>query len=134
MLPNFTGVWKLVPSETDFSFLPPPDLRVDTIVHEDPRLHIRTRQIDANGDIRVDRDLVIGGEAQTIVILGRNRMIRAFWDETVLVVETNSEVSGKPRRIEDRWTIDAGAEWLTIARLHEQPGGPVRQRFRLQQL
>jgi hypothetical protein len=134
MLPNFTGVWKLVPSETDFSFLPPPDLRVDTIVHEAPRLHIRTHQIDANGDITVDRDLTIGGEAQTIVILGHARMIRAFWDVTTLVVETNSKVSGKPRRIEDRWTIDAGAEWLTIARLHEQPGGAVHQSLRLQRL
>jgi hypothetical protein len=134
MHPNFTGVWKLIHSEIDFSFLPPPEFRVDTIVHEDPRLHIRTHQIDANGDITVDRDFVIGGKAQTIVILGRTRIIRAFWDDIVLVVETTSEVSGKPRRIEDRWTLDAGAEWLTIARLHEQPGGPVRQRFRLQQL
>jgi hypothetical protein len=95
---------------------------------------IRTHQIDANGDTTVARDLILGDEAETIMILDRARMIRAFWDETVLVVEKNSEVSGKPRRSEDRWTLDAGAEWLTIARLYEQPGGPVRQRLRLQQL
>jgi hypothetical protein len=134
MHPDFTGVWTLVPSETEFRFLPPPDLRVDTIAHNDPQLNIRTHQIDANGDITVDRNLIIGGESKTIVILNRARIIRAFWDESVLVIETKSEVSGKPRRIEDRWTLDAASDWLTITRLHEQPGGPVRQRFRLQRI
>ncbi|MFM2124342.1 MAG: hypothetical protein RL328_793, partial [Acidobacteriota bacterium] len=50
----------------------------------------------------------------------------------VLVVETRSEVSGKPRRIEDRWTLDEDGLWLTIERVQEQPGGAVRQRLRMQ--
>jgi hypothetical protein len=104
-------------------------LRVDTIVHEDLRLQIATHQIDANGDLTVHRDLIVGGEAQTITILGRARKIRAYWADAVLVVETTSEVSGAPRRIEDRWTLDDAADRLTIARLHEQPGGAVRQSF-----
>ncbi len=131
MQPNFTGVWKLIRGECDFGFLPPPRLRVDTIAHEDPRLRIRTRQKDANGDITVDRDLIVGGEAATVTIRGRTRLIRAYWNEDVLVVETSSEVSGKARHIEDRWTLDEKAEWLTIERLHEQPGGAVHQRLRL---
>ena len=131
MRPNLTGVWKLVRGESDFGFLPPPRLRVDTIAHQDPLLRIRTRQKDANGDITLDRDLTIGGEPVNIEIRGRARQVRAFWDEGVLVVETRSEVSGQARRIEDRWTLDAEGEWLTIERLHEQPGGPVHQRLRL---
>ena len=71
MQPNFTGVWKLIRGECDFGFLPPPRLRVDTILHNDPQLRIRTRQKDANGDITIDRDLTIGGEAVTIQIRGR---------------------------------------------------------------
>ena len=129
--PNFTGVWKLARGESNFGFLPPPDLRVDRIVHEDPQLHIQTRQKDANGDITIDRDLTIGEQGAEIMIRGRARRIRVFWDEAVLVLETSSEVSGKARRIEDRWTLDAGADWLTIERRHEQPGGPLRQRLRL---
>ncbi len=128
---DFTGVWKLIRGESDFGFLPTPHLRIDRIVHQDPQLHIRTRQKDANGDITIDRDLTIGEEASEIIIRGRGRRVRAFWDEAVLVVETSSEVSGKGRRIEDRWTLDPGADWLTIERRHEQPGGPVRQRLRL---
>ena len=136
MPPNFTGIWKLIPTESDFSFLSPPQLRVDTIAHEDPRLQIRTRQKDTNGDITLDRDVIIGGETATIFVRGRARLIRAFWEDAVLVIETISEVSGKARRIEDRWSLDAdsggAAEWLTIERRFEQSGGAVRQRLRLQ--
>ena len=131
MRPDFTGIWKLIRGESDFGFLPPPQWRLDTIAHGDPQLCIRTRQKDANGDTTVDRDLMIGGEPVTIMIRGRERQISAFWEGAVLVVETRSEVSGNSRRIEDRRSMDAGGEWLTIERLHEQPGGAVRQRLRL---
>jgi hypothetical protein len=128
---NFTGVWKLIRGESDFAFLPPPALRVDTIAHDEPELRIRTRQKDPNGDITLDRDLTIGGEACEVLIRGRVRQIRAYWDAEALVIETSSEVSGKPRSIIDRWTLDPDAAWLTIERVHHQPGGPVRQRLRL---
>ena len=128
---NFSGVWKLIRGESDFGFLPPPQLRVDTIAHDGPCLRVRTRQKDASGDITVDRDLAIGAEPAEIEIRGRRRKIRAYWDEAALVMETVSEVSGNGRRIEDRWTLDPGGEWLTIARVREQPGGAVRQKLRL---
>ena len=131
MRPDFTGIWKLIRGESDFGFLGPPEWRLDTITHKDPELRIRTRQKDANGDITVHRDLTVGSEAVTVVIRGRERQISAFWEGAVLVVETRSEVSGNARRIEDRRSMDAGGEWLTIDRLHEQPGGAVRQRLRL---
>lgn len=131
MQPDFTGNWKLNRGESDFGFLAPPEWRLDTITHEDPQVRIRTRQKDANGDTTVDRDLTVGGEPVIIMIRGRDRHIIAFWEGSVLVVETRSEVSGKARRIEDRRSMDAGGEWLTIERLHEQPGGAVRQRLRL---
>jgi len=121
-----------VPSESDWGFLPPAQVRIDTIDHEGPQLRIRTRQKDANGDLTVDRNLMIGEPAVQIMILGRARWIRAFWEEAELVVETLSEVSGGARRIEDRWTLDPNGEWLTIRRYHDLPGGAVRQRLRLQ--
>lgn len=130
--PNLTGVWKLVRGEGEFAFLAPPRLRVDTIQHQEPRLHIRTRQKDANGDITVDRIVQVGGRPEEIAIHGRARTIRAFWDGDVLVMETRAEVSGQTRRIEDRWTLDNSGAWLTIERRHEQPGGAVHQRLRLQ--
>lgn len=131
MRANFSGVWKLNRGESDFSFLPPPQLRIDTIIHEEPALHIRTRQKDTNGDITIDRLLAIGAEPVTFRIRDRERQICAYWEEPTLVVETTSEVSGNLRRIKDRWTLDDSGQWLSIERVHEQPGGPVRQHLRL---
>ena len=129
MRPNFTGEWKLVLAESEFGFLPPPRLRVDSVAHNDPALRMETRQKDANGDITVVRELTIGAAPVPLIIRGNPRRIRAFWDQRALVVETTSEVSGKERRITDRWTMEAGAERLLIERRHQQPGGPVHQRL-----
>lgn len=135
--PDFTGAWKLIRGESEFGFLPPPRLRIDNITHNagTGALQIRTRQKDASGDVTVDRDLVIGGDAVAVAIRGRSRSVRAYWATGAeLVIETASEVSGASRRIEDRWTLDPGGQWLTIHRLHELPGGPVRQRLRLRRI
>jgi hypothetical protein len=132
MAANFTGIWKLIRGESEFGFLGAPASRQDAILHEGSRICIRTRQKDSNGDVTVERDLIIGGEPVTVQIYGRPREVRAFWDEDTLVIETRSEVSGKPRRIEDRWTLDPDGQWITIDRVHEQPGGDVRQRLRLE--
>lgn len=134
MKPDFTGTWKLIRGESEFAFLPPPRLRVDTISHAESEFRVRTRQKDANGDLTVDRDLVIDGAAIEVMIRGRARLVRAFWDDHVLVTETVSEVSGKPRRLVDRRSLDANGEWITIERLQEQPGGDVRQKLRLRRL
>jgi len=132
MRPNFRGTWKLIRGESDFGFLPPPRLRVDTILHDDARLRIQTHQKDSNGSITVVRDLTIDNPPFEISIHGRPRWVRAFWEDATLVVETSSEVSGNARQILDRWTLDPDAAWLTIQRTHEQPGGAVHQRLRLQ--
>ena len=134
MKPDFNGVWKLIRGESEFAFLPPPRLRIDTISHVEPQFHVRTRQKDANGDVTVDRDLTLGGNAIELSIRGRTRQIRATWDESILVVETLSEVSGSNRRLVDRRTLDPGGAWLTLDRTQEQPGGDVRQRLRFRRL
>ncbi len=130
MQPDFTGVWKLIRGESDFGFPGPPARRLDTITHNDPQICIRTRQKDSNGDTTVVRELAIGGPEVTVLVRGAERRIGACWQEDVLVVEARYEISGHARRIEDRWSMDAGGEWLTVARLFEQPGGAVRQRLR----
>lgn len=134
MRPNFSGVWELIRGPSEFGFLPAPRLRIDTIRHEEPRLQVRTRQKDVNGTITVDRELMIGGDAVTVVIHQRPRIVRGFWDDCALVIETRSEVSGNDRLIADRWTLDEDRNWMTIHRRLEQAGGPVHQRLRLRRV
>ncbi len=124
---DFSGDWILQPKESAFGFLPPPVLRHDRIAHNGPILEATTRQVDDNGDNTVVRRLTIDGPPTEIEVLGRPRSISARIDGLELLVETRFEVSGRPRLIEDRWTISDNPERLTLRRRVEQTGGAVRQ-------
>ena len=133
MKPDFTGTWQLAAAASDFAFLKPPLFRVDVIEHSGSSVRITTRQQDDNGDHTVVRELVIGAaEATPIDVLGRPRLYRANWDGDALVVSCEWVLSGKPRRLTDRWTLSTDGSVITIDRRHEVSGGPVRQRLVMQ--
>ena len=125
--PDFTGTWRLSLRESRFGFLPPAKLRVDTITQSATEIRIVTRQVDTNGDHTVERLLPLDGTLVEILVLGRTRTVSAQWDGDVLLVETRNEVSGRTRRIEDRWSLSGNRESITISRWHGSPGGAVRQ-------
>lgn len=127
-----TGTWKLDRGRSEFAFLAPPRTRVDVVVHtNDARtgdaISIRTTQKDTNGTTIVERSFQIGGDAVDVEIRGRIRRVSGRWDGGELVISTESEVSGNARRIEDRWRLSEDGKTIFISRLHEQPGGAVRQ-------
>jgi hypothetical protein len=132
--PDFSGVWRLDRGASDFGFLPPPRRRVDTIRHQDPAIRIVTQQADANGKATVERALTIGGPPVAVMIHGRERLVGARWDGDALVIETQAEVSGRARRIEDCWKLAPDGLSLTIGRLHDLPGGAVRQALLLRRV
>lgn len=47
--PNFSGVWKLNAAKSDFSVLPGPDSRVDTIDHAEPGVKISRKENGPDG-------------------------------------------------------------------------------------
>ncbi len=125
--PDFTGSWRLSLRESRFGFLPPAKLRVDTITQSATGIRIVTRQIDTNGDHTVERVLPLDGTPVEVLVLGRTRTISAHWDGDDLLVETHNEVSGRLRRIEDRWSLSPDRESIKVSRWHGNPGGAVRQ-------
>lgn len=127
MKPNFSGHWVLDRDASDFGFLMPATRRVDDVIHHEDSIRIVTLQTDANGKTQVERAFLIGGPSVEVMIRGRARQIRGYWDGDVLVIETASEVSGNGRRIEDRWKLDAESAVLHIERVHDMPGGRVKQ-------
>jgi hypothetical protein len=129
---DFSGVWELDLEESRFGFLPPPQLRVDTVEQSAAELRVVSHQIDDNGDNTVERRIPLDGSAVEIEVLGRPRKLTARIEATTLVVETRFEVSGRPRLIEDRWSLSQDGAlltgtMLTIQRRVEQTGGAVRQ-------
>ena len=112
---------------SEFAFLAPPRTRVDVITQTGDAISIRTTQKDTNGTTIVERSFQIGGDAVDVEIRGRMRRVSGRWEGADLVISTESEVSGNARRIEDRWRLSDDGETIFISRLHEQPGGAVRQ-------
>ena len=127
--PDLTGTWRLSLPESQFGFLPPAKLRIDTIAQTEHRIRIVTRQVDANGDHTVERALPLDGTPVEILVLGKMRLVSARWDGDGLVVDTQSEVSGRPRRIQDRWELSPDGGTLTVSRWHGNPGGAVRRKI-----
>jgi hypothetical protein len=127
--PDFSGTFTLNRELSDFAFLKPPRMRVDSIVHADAELAVTTLQIDTNGANTTVRRFNIGGEPVTIEVLGKARELRARWDENELVVETSWDHSGNVRVLTDRWTLSANRRQLVVNRHQEMNGGAVRQRF-----
>ena len=129
---DFTGTWRLSLRESSFGFLPPAKLRVDSITQTEAQICIVTRQVDTNGDHTVERVLPLNGTPVEVLVLAKVRTISARWDGDVLLIETHNEVSGRVRRIEDRWSLSADGESITVSRSHDNPGGAVRQKIVLQ--
>ena len=127
--PDFSGTFTLNHQLSDFAFLKPPKMRVDSIVHADPDLAVTTLQIDANGANSTIRKFTTGQAPITIDVLGKPRQLEARWDGNELIVETSWDLNGNPRLLSDRWILSANRRQLVVTRHQQMNGGPVRQRF-----
>ncbi len=128
-LPDFSGTFTLNRTQSEFAFLKPPRMRVDSIVHVEPALAITTMQIDTNGANTTVRKFTTDQTPVTIEVLGKVRQLRAHWEAPELIVETSWDHNGNPRVLTDRWRLSADRKQLVVTRHQEMNGGPVRQRF-----
>jgi len=130
--PDFSGTFTLNRTLSEFAFLKPPKMRVDSIVHADPDLAVTTLQIDTNGANTTIRKFTTDEAPVTIEVLGKARVLKARWDGNDLLVETSWDHNGNPRILTDRWTLSPNCRQLTVTRHQEMNGGPVRQKFILE--
>ncbi|MBY0503901.1 MAG: hypothetical protein K2X03_08320 [Bryobacteraceae bacterium] len=132
MRPDFSGTFTLNRGLSEFAFLKPPRMRVDSIVHAEPSLTVTTLQIDTNGANTTVRKFTTDETPVTIEVLGKARQLKARWEASELVVETSWEHSGHPRILTDRWRLSPNGKQLVVTRHQEMNGGPVRQKFVLE--
>ena len=130
--PDFSGTFTLNRAESEFAFLKPPKMRVDSIVHADPQLAVTTLQIDTNGANTTVRKFTTDQLPVTIDVLGKARQLKAHWEGIELIVETSWDHNGNPRVLTDRWVLSANGRQLVVTRHQEMNGGPVRQKFVLE--
>jgi protein-S-isoprenylcysteine O-methyltransferase Ste14 len=132
--PNFTGEWKLIVEKSDFGVLPAPDGRTDQIRHNDPVLHLTTRQLRGDRQSVVETECRTDGSACTVSIRGAELKLAttAVWNGVALALESRGEYRGAQVRISDRWTLSPDGKTLTIARRMGNDSGETHQNLVLE--
>lgn len=123
--PDFSGTYKLNVELSELAPSKPPRMRVDSIVHAEPALAVTTLQIDHNGATTTVRRFTTDEVPVTFEVSGKERRLRAWWEENELVVET----SWDERVLTDRWRLSGNRRQLVVIRQQEISGRAVRQRF-----
>lgn len=122
--PNFTGEWRMDAEKSDFGKFPAPTYIARNVVQKDPELVVDTTQRAANGEqtahvvYRTD-----GVETKNQLSTGEG-ISHAFWDGNELVIRTTmTNRSGVDVLMEERWSLSADRQTLTILSHIETPKG-----------
>lgn len=114
--PDFSGRWRMLKDKSNFGGFKTPDVIVRSIDQHGVIMNVHTVQTFGQKTSIADISYSIDGTVTQNVISGRNAESRTYWDGAVLVVNTTMTTSkGDPELVEDRWSLSADKQVLTIA-------------------
>jgi len=114
--PDYSGRWRMMKDKSNFAGFKMPDVVVRSIEQHGVIMNVHTVQTFGQKTSIADISYSIDGAITENVISGRNAESRTYWDGAVLVVKTTMRTSkGDPELVEDRWSLSADKQVLTIA-------------------
>lgn len=107
---NFTGVWKLNLSKSDYGPIPQPEAMTRTVNHNDPSLQISTYQKGAQGEATTELKYTTDGK------MAENKGSKgsARWDGDKLVIDSVRDMQGAEIKFHEIWSLSADGKALTI--------------------
>jgi hypothetical protein len=84
--PNFSGVWKLNTAKSDFGVVPGPDVRTDTIEHNEPMLKVARKENGPDGARDFVLTMTTDGKETVNNMGGAQAKVNASWDGPALVI------------------------------------------------
>jgi hypothetical protein len=127
---NYSGVWRLINSKSDFGTIPGPDLRIDVIDHREPVIKIDTSQDSAiEGKQEYSTILTTDGRAGTSHFGSLDAKSIASWVAQNLVVNTRLVFQGSDVAIETTYLISDDGRILTQYSHIRSPTGDVNQKL-----
>ncbi len=120
--PNFSGVWKLAPEESDFAGLTAPRGRTATVKQQDASITEEVKDQHADSSDTVTLHFSVGGDASVNKILGKPMKSTARWDGQDLVISNVPQTAGDGAAFDDRWTLSLDANTLTVRTHFEDQG------------
>jgi len=109
---NFTGVWKLNLSKSDYGPVPQPDAMTRTINHNDPSLQISTYQKGAQGEATTELKYTTDGKP--VENKSASAKGSAKWDGDKLVIDSTRDVQGMEIKFHEVWSLSADGKTMTI--------------------
>jgi hypothetical protein len=111
---NFSGRWRMLKDQSDFSTFSPPDIIVRVIDQHDPTLNLHTVETK-NGKTSVsDISYFTNGEESTNDRGGRSATSKAFWDGPSLMIRTQTTDSKNEQiQIVEQWVLSPDGKILT---------------------
>jgi hypothetical protein len=127
---NYSGVWRLINSRSDFGTIPGPDLRIDVIDHHEPVIKIDTSQDNAiEGKQEYNTILTTDGRAAASHFGSLDAKSVASWVAQNLVVNTRLVFQGSEVAIETTYLISDDGKILTQYSHIKSPTGDVNQKL-----
>jgi hypothetical protein len=130
--PNLSGEWVLNEAKSDFGRLPAPAKFVRKIEHNDPDLKMVTTQSGRRGEVTTELKYTTDGKECTNVIRGAEVKGTAKWEGDTLVINSKRELQGATIAFQERWTMSADGNTLSIATHITSPQGEADLKFVLE--
>ncbi len=121
--PNFSGEWKLNPTQSNFAPLPQPEKLERKIIHQGIHLKIKTTQYGQDREIVTDLSYTTDGATCKNVIRGDEFTGTARWQGDTLVIDSKREVQGMNLEQKESWNLSSDGQILTIGNHVTTPQG-----------
>ena len=127
---NYSGVWRLMISRSDFGAIPGPDVRVDVIDHREPSIKIDTSQDSVlDGKQEYTTILTTDGKTAATHFTGLEAKSTAYWLGQNLVVNTRLVFQGSEVAIVTTYLLSEDGKTLTQYSQIKSPTGDTDQKL-----
>lgn len=127
--PNFSGVWKLNLSKSEFGQAPAPQALTTHIEHRDPELKAHSEITGPQGTYATDYTWVTDGRENVNTVRGNEIRATVVWNGQLLASNAKTTVKGATITIVDLWSLSEDGQTLTVSRTVQGPQGTAEQKY-----
>ncbi len=125
--PDFTGSWKVNVAKSNFGAMPSPDKYTRVIEHKEPTVKIEESQSSERGEWTGIINLKTDGTETSSEIRGNALKSVSRWDGEVLSIKSKLDFNGNLIELNDRLSLSADKQTLTLQRKIDTPNGVLEQ-------
>jgi len=125
--PDFTGSWKANVTKSNFGAMPSPEKYTRVIEHKEPTVKIEESQASERGEWTGIINLKTDGTETSSEIRGNPLKSVSRWEGDVLSVKSKLDFNGNLIELNDRLSLSADKQTLTLQRKIDTPNGVLEQ-------